>query len=44
VAGKLKLAAMAVGGAAIFIFVVAWLYLFFKGSQLHDLLVKALVM
>jgi type VI secretion system protein ImpK len=44
VAGKLKLAAMAVGGAAIFIFLVAWLHLFFKGATLHDLLVKALVM
>jgi type VI secretion system protein ImpK len=43
-AGKLKLAAMAAGGAALFIFLVAWVHLFFKGSTLHDLLVKALVM
>lgn len=44
VAGKLKLAAMAVGGAAIFLFLAAWVHLFFKGSTLHDVLVKALVM
>jgi len=44
IAGKLKLAAMAVGGAAVFIFLAAWIHLFFKGSTLHDMLVKALVM
>jgi type VI secretion system protein ImpK len=43
-AGKLKLAAMAVGGAAVLIFLAAWIHLFFKGSTLHDMLVKALVM
>jgi len=44
VVSKLKLAAMGIGGAAIFIFLAAWLHLFFKGSSLHDMLVKALVM
>jgi type VI secretion system protein ImpK len=43
-AGKLKLAAMAAGGFALFILLAAWVHLFFKGSSLHDLLVKALVM
>jgi type VI secretion system protein ImpK len=43
-AGKLKLAAMAAGGFAIFILLVAWIHLYLKGSSLHDLLVKALVM
>jgi type VI secretion system protein ImpK len=43
-AAKLKLAAMAAGGAALFIVLVAWIHLFLKGSSLHDLLVKALVM
>jgi type VI secretion system protein ImpK len=43
-AGKLKLAAMATGGAALFVLLVAWIHLFFKGSSLHDMLVKALVM
>ena len=44
VVSKLKLAAMAAGGAALIIFLVAWIHLFFKGSALHDILVKALVM
>jgi type VI secretion system protein ImpK len=43
-AGKLKLAAMAAAGFALFILLAAWVHLFFKGSSLHDLLVKALVM
>src|SRR6478672_13629353 len=33
-AGKLKLAAMAAGGFAIFILLVAWIHLFLKGSSL----------
>ena len=37
-------AAMAAGGFALFILLAAWAHLFFKGSSLHDLLVKALVM
>jgi type VI secretion system protein ImpK len=41
---KLKLAAMGIAGAAIFFFVVAWIHLLWKGSQLNDLLVKTLVM
>ena len=44
VAVKLKLAAMGIAGFAIFIFVVAWVHLLWKGSNLHDLLVKALLM
>ena len=44
VAGKLKTGRHGRRRAAIFIFLVAWLHLFFKGSTLHDLLVKALVM
>jgi len=43
-AGTLKLAAMAVGGFAVFVFLVAWIHLYLKGSSLHDVLVKALVM
>jgi type VI secretion system protein ImpK len=43
-AGQLKLAAMAVGGAALFIFVVAFVHLFWSSSQLRDLLAKALLM
>src|SRR6478672_3845144 len=43
-ADMLKLAAMAAGGFALFILLAAWVHLFFKGSSLHDLLVKALVM
>jgi type VI secretion system protein ImpK len=42
VAQKLKLAALGIGGAAILIFLIAWIHLLWKGSQLHDLLVKAL--
>ena len=41
---KLKFAAMGIAGAGVFIFLVAWVHLLWKGSQLHDLLVKALVM
>ena len=41
---NLKLAALAIGGMALFIFLVAWVHLLWKGSGLHDLLVKALVM
>ena len=44
VAAKLKLAAMAMGGFAVFIFLIAWVHLLWKSSQLHDLLVKALLM
>jgi type VI secretion system protein ImpK len=43
-AGKLKLAAVAIGGAAIFLFVVAFVHLFWASSQLRDLLAKALLM
>jgi len=41
---KLKVTALAIAAAAIFFFLVAWVHLLWKGSQLHDLLVKALVM
>jgi type VI secretion system protein ImpK len=44
VAGKLKLAAAAIGGAAIFLFIVAFVHLFWASSQLRDLLAKALLM
>jgi type VI secretion system protein ImpK len=43
-AGQLKLAALAVAGAALFIFVVAFVHLFWASSQLRDLLAKALLM
>jgi len=43
-AGKLKLAATAIAGAALFIFVVAFVHLFWASSQLRDLLAKALLM
>jgi len=43
-AGQLKLAALAVGGAAIFVFLVAFVHLFWASSQLRDLLAKALLM
>lgn len=43
-AAKLKLAAVAIGGAAIFVFVVAFVHLFWASSQLRDLLAKALLM
>jgi type VI secretion system protein ImpK len=43
-AGKLKLAAIGIAAAAIFVFLVAWIHLWWKGSQLHDLLVKAMFM
>jgi type VI secretion system protein ImpK len=41
---KFKLSAMAIGGAAIFLFVVAFVHLFWASSQLRDLLAKALLM
>ena len=44
VARKLKLAALCIAGAAVFFFLVAWLHLFLKGSQLENMLVKELVM
>jgi type VI secretion system protein ImpK len=43
-AGQLKLAAMAVGGGAIFVFLVAFVHLFWSSSQLRELLLKALTM
>jgi type VI secretion system protein ImpK len=43
-AGQLKLTAMALGGAAIFIFVVGSIYLYWDTSQLRDVLAKALLM
>ena len=44
VVAQLKLAAMGIGGFALFIFLIAWIHLLWKSSQLHDLLVKALLM
>jgi type VI secretion system protein ImpK len=43
-AQKLKLASMAIAGGAVFIFLVAFVHLLWKGSSLHDALVKALLM
>jgi type VI secretion system protein ImpK len=43
-AGQLKIAAMALAGAAVFIFVVGSVYLLWAGSQLSDQLAKALLM
>ncbi len=44
VVAKMKLAAIGLAGFAVFVFLVAWVHLLWKGSQLHDLLVKALLM
>lgn len=43
-AAKLKIAAIAAGAAAVFFFVVFWAQLLWKGSQVHDALVKALLL
>lgn len=39
---QLKLAAIAIGGVAILVFLLATIHLWWRGSQVHDLLVKAL--
>ncbi|MGH9558721.1 MAG: DotU family type IV/VI secretion system protein [Bryobacteraceae bacterium] len=42
-AGQLQIAAVAVAGTAVAIFLVSWMHLFWSGSQLRDLLGKALL-